>query len=205
MRILFQGDSITDCGREREEGGSGDPLGRGYPALIAKALDAAGQHEVLNRGISGNRVVDLYARWKVDALRLRPDFISILIGVNDTWHEMKSGNGVEVGRYAQIYRLLLEWTREVLPEVKLVLCEPFILSCGTVTSEWFPEMEKRREVVRELVHDFDTHWVPFQTEFDQALSRHPAEYWAADGVHPTPNGHELMAACWLRHVPEVGG
>lgn len=200
MRLLFQGDSITDCQREREAGGPGDPLGSGYPSLIARALAPEGCHEVLNRGVSGNRIVDLYARWKPDALHLKPDLISILVGVNDTWHEKTRGNGVEVDRYAQIYRLLLEWTRRVLPDVKLVLCEPFLLPCGTVTPEWRPEIDERRAVVAELVRDFGAILVPFQSELDEALTRHPADYWAADGVHPTPPGHELLASCWLRHA-----
>lgn len=203
MVILFQGDSITDCGREKEDGGSGDPLGRGYPSLIAGRVDA--QHQVLNRGISGNRIVDLYARWKPDALHLKPDMISILAGVNDTWHEKTRRNGVEVDRYAKIYRLLLEWTQQVLPQVQLVLCEPFVLPCGVVTPDWRPEVDERRAVVAELAQDFKARFVPFQKEFDAALTQHPADYWAQDGVHPTPAGHELMASCWLRHVPGVTG
>lgn len=205
MVLLFQGDSITDAGREREEGGSGDPLGSGYPSFLAHRLAAKPSYRVLNRGISGNRVVDLYARWKPDALHLKPDLISILVGVNDTWHEKNNGNGVEVDRYAQIYRLLLEWTRRVLPDVRLVLCEPFVLPCGVIEPDWRTEIDERRAVVAELARDFDARLVPFQREFDEALAEHSADYWAKDGVHPTPAGHELMASCWLRHVPEIAG
>ncbi len=200
MRLLFQGDSITDCQREREVDGPGDPLGHGYPSRIARSFTPEQDCETLNRGISGNRIVDLYARWKIDTLILKPDVISILAGVNDTWHEKKYGNGVEVDRYAQIYRLLLEWTLNVLPNVKLVLCEPFVLPCGKVTSEWRPEIDARGEVVEKLARDFGAIFVPFQSEFDKALTQHPADYWAADGIHPTPSGHELMASCWLRHA-----
>ena len=126
--ILFQGDSVTDCGRTS----SGDPdgnLGVGYPYFITARLwaDRLGEEiETVNRGISGNRVVDLYARWKIDALNLNPDVLSILIGVNDTWHEFMYRNGVEVPRYAGFYRKLIDWTREKLPDCKLVLCEPFV-------------------------------------------------------------------------------
>ena len=199
-RLLFQGDSITDCDRKRETDPPEDQrpeLGRGYVARIAPQLPS---WETLNRGISGNRVVDLYARWKPDALRLKPDAISILIGTNDTWHEFNYGNGVEVPRYAAIYRMLLEWTRSVLPRVKFVLCEPFVLPCGVVGPGWREEIDERGKVVRALAGDFGAAFVPFQKAFDKALADHPAEYWAANGVHPTPEGHDFMAACWLGHA-----
>lgn len=199
-RLLFQGDSITDCGRRRETDAA-DPdrpeLGSGYVARIA--AESTGW-EVLNRGISGNRVVDLYARWKVDALHLQPDVISILVGVNDTGHEFGRRNGVEVARYAVIYRLLLEWTRSVLPGVKLVLCEPFVLPCGRVGPGWREDIDGRRVVVRNLAREFGASFVPFQEAFDDALAQQTAEYWAPDGVHPTPAGHDLMAGCWRRHA-----
>lgn len=198
-RILFQGDSITDCGRRRETETADamrPELGSGYVARIAEQLPA---WEVLNRGVSGNRVVDLYARWKIDALRLQPEAISILVGVNDTGHEFSIGNGVEVGRYAMIYRMLLDWTRSVLPAVKLVLCEPFVLPCGQVGQGWREDIDQRRLVVKGLSREFRAAFVPFQEAFDSALSDQPAPHWSADGVHPTPAGHDLMAACWLRH------
>jgi lysophospholipase L1-like esterase len=198
-RLLFQGDSITDCNRVREGTGTNGctDLGAGYVARIAQQLPAA---EVVNRGISGNRIVDLYARWKPDALHLRPDAISILIGVNDTWHEFKGGNGVEVPRYATIFRLLLEWTQASLPGVNLILCEPFVLPCGHVGTGWREEIDQRRRVVKNLAGEFQAAFVPFQETFDGAINSHPPEYWAEDGVHPTPAGHELMADCWLRHA-----
>ena len=130
-KILFQGDSITDAGRARDAAlPANTGLGLGYPHLIAGRLLSQCPkrgYQFFNRGIGGNRVVDLYARWKVDALNMRPDLISILIGVNDTWHEFGSRNGVEVDRYATVYRMLLEWTRKELPQTKLVICEPFVL------------------------------------------------------------------------------
>jgi lysophospholipase L1-like esterase len=198
-RLLFQGDSITDCLRAREgsEANGRLELGTGYVARIAPRLPS---WQVTNRGISGNRIVDLYARWKPDALHLRPDAISILIGVNDTWHEFGSGNGVEVSRYATIFRLLLEWTQASLPGVKLILCEPFVLPCGHVGPGWRKEIDQRRQVVKNLAADFQAAFVPFQEAFDEALANHPAEYWAEDGVHPTQAGHDLMADCWLRHA-----
>ncbi len=205
-RILFQGDSITDCGRT----GSGNPaenLGQGYPFFITARLraDHLGEEiDVVNRGISGHRVVDLYARWKVDALNLRPDVLSILIGVNDTWHEFGSQNGVEVPRYAEFCRRLLDWTREALPNCRLILCEPFVLETGVVTRDWVAEMDQRRAVIKTLADEYGTVFVPFQSMFTEAanVAGDPAKL-LGDGVHPTPCGHQLMADMWLKSAAAV--
>jgi len=199
-RILFQGDSITDAGRNREDAGN---LGYGYVVMVAGNLMEryAGQSiSVCNRGISGNRVVDLYARWKIDAINLKPDIISILIGVNDTWHEFACQNGVEVERYEMVYRQLLDYTLKNLPAVQLVLCEPFVVPCGVVTSEWIKEIDQRRQVVRTLAKEYKTLFVPFQELFNDCLKKAPAEYWCADGVHPTSAGHHAMAQAWIKAV-----
>jgi lysophospholipase L1-like esterase len=204
--ILFQGDSITDCGRGRDKIEPNSGLGSGYPCLIAAKLlcDKAEEHlNFYNLGISGNRIVDLYARWKSDALNLHPDVISILIGVNDTWHEFGNKNGVEVPRYEQFYRMLLEWTVKSRPNVKLVLCEPFVLVCGAVSAEWLPEINQRREVVRKLAKEFNAIFIPYQEIFDAALKQAPAEYWLRDGVHPTLAGHQLMAEAWLKATAQI--
>ena len=208
--ILFQGDSITDCGRSREGNlPLGGGLGAGYPALVAARLlrdKTDREWTITNRGISGNRVVDLYARWKIDALNLQPEFISILIGVNDTWHEYPNQNGVEVPRYEKVYRELLTWTKEALPDVKLLLMEPFILPFGAVAPNWKPEMDERRAVVRKLVKEFDALFLPCQEIFDNALEKAPQEYWLRDGVHPTLAGHQLLADEWLKlALPTIGG
>jgi len=203
--ILFQGDSITDCGRGRTDTAANSlgALGQGYPKMVAGRLlrqrpgDAL---SILNRGVGGNRIVDLYARWKSDAINLNPDLISILVGVNDTWHEFGSQNGVEVDRYDVIYRMLLDLTRKRLPEVKLVLCEPFVLQYGAVTADWLDEMAARRNIVKQLAQDYDATFVPFQSAFDDALKSAGPDYWTGDGVHPTVAGHCLMADTWLETV-----
>ncbi|MEM7034222.1 MAG: SGNH/GDSL hydrolase family protein [Chloroflexota bacterium] len=208
MTILFQGDSITDAGRSRDSDASNSPsaLGSGYANLIAAQLlreRPADNLQFYNRGVSGNRVVDLYARWKVDALNLKPDLISILIGVNDTWHEFGSQNGVEVDRYEAVYRLLLTLTKERLPKTKLVLCSPFVLRCGVVTEEWLVEMAQRQAIVRRLAEEFSAIHVPFQSACNEATDKAPPEHWATDGVHPTPAGHQVLAETWLEAVTRV--
>lgn len=200
--ILFQGDSITDTGRFNRNAEANDPsgLGSGYAMMVAASLLAkrpADGLRFLNRGISGNRVTDLYARWVEDCVALKPDFVSILIGVNDTWRFFDSNCGVPVPKYTRVYRQLLAETREALPDVTLVLCEPFVLRCGAVTDQWLPMMKERCDAVRELAREFKAVHVPFQSMFDNALKQAPPAYWAADGVHPSAAGHMLMAQTWM--------
>ncbi len=202
--LLFQGDSITDCGRSREANlPQGAGLGSGYPNLIAARLLADRpdiEWNIINRGISGNRVVDLYSRWKSDALNLKPDMISIMIGVNDTWHEKAFQNGVEVPRYARIYRELLQWSRDTLPNVKFVLMEPYVHVFGAVDQTWVDEINQRRDVVKQLAADFNAIFIPCQTILDNALAKAPKEYWTRDGVHPSLAGHQLFTDAWIKAV-----
>ena len=203
--ILFQGDSITDTQRNRDntQPNQGVALGTGYVNQIASALlhrYPSYNLQFFNRGISGNRIVDLYARWRVDAINLRPTLISILIGVNDTWHHFGSNNGVEVDRYAHVYRMLLEYTRQQLPDTRLVLCEPFVLPCGVVKAAWQDEMAARQQIVQKLADDFGATFIPFQRHFNQVANTPSPTYWLGDGVHPTPAGHYLLAEAWLQSV-----
>ena len=215
MKILFQGDSITDAGRTASS--NQDNLGRGYPLFVAGMIGlrhSAKPFQFVNRGISGNRVVDLYQRWKVDCLNLDPDVISILIGVNDTWHEVRR-NGVEVPRARTILDLLVSWTREAAPNAKIALCEPFILmaeqaSGGRTPGEnwapfpgWRAEIDERRAYTRAIAERYGAVFVPFQKALDDALALAPADHWLVDGVHPTPAGHALLADAWLRVMAPV--
>jgi len=194
MKIIFQGDSITDCGRHVEQHGNWG-LGDGYVNLVASELLATEVEKslkIINKGISGNRVVDLYARWKSDILNEKPDVLSILIGINDTWHKFLSNNGIEPAHYKEIYTKLLTWTLAEFPNVKLILGVPFAFTCGVVTKEWIEELKVRQEMVRELAKEFNASYIEFQEIFDAALKRAPMEYWLGDGVHPTLAGHHLM-------------
>lgn len=199
--FLFQGDSITDCLRDRTRAWPNDPaaLGAGYAGRIAGDLLA--QHagagwKFFNRGISGDRIIDLLGRWRKDTLALQPDVVSILVGVNDTWHESLFGNGVSVARYAELYRMVLADARAARPQCRLVLGEPFALPGGEFKAEWLPELRERGAVVRRLAQEFGAAFVPYQQMFDAAQKKYAAAELAADGVHPSPLGHQLMAAAW---------
>jgi lysophospholipase L1-like esterase len=200
--ILFQGDSITDAGRARDRLDPNDAraYGRGYPFLIASHLlntHASDDLKIYNRGISGNKVPDLDARWEADCLALKPDLLSILIGVNDIWHKLNGRYDGTVETYEKGFAALLERTKEALPHVRLVICQPFVLRCGAVNDKWFPEFDQRKAAAERVAKKADATWVPFQEMFDKAVKRAKPERWASDGVHPTMAGHDLMAQTWL--------
>ena len=200
---MFQGDSITDAGREKDiaEANSFRAMGQGYANMIASALlgrYASLRLQCYSRGISGNKVPDLQARWQKDTIDLKPAVLSILIGVNDFWHKLGGNYDGTVADYEQGFTQLLADTRAALPKVRLVICEPFVLKCGAVNDEWLPEFTERRAVAKRVAEAAGAVWVPFQTMFDAAVSElMPPDYWAGDGVHPTMAGHALMAKTWL--------
>ncbi|WP_433749703.1 SGNH/GDSL hydrolase family protein [Paenibacillus amylolyticus] len=203
--ILFQGDSITDGGRSRND----DPnhfLGHGYAYLISSKLgmELAGKHKTFyNRGISGDRASDLYARWNEDTISLKPDLISILIGVNDAWRTMNGEPSGVTDRFGRAYRHLLEETREVMPDTGLVLMEPFILNTGATAEKWEAwetYIGQYQKLAQGLAEEFGAVWVPLQQTFNDALKQADAAYWLWDGVHPTAAGHELIARQWLSVV-----
>jgi lysophospholipase L1-like esterase len=203
--ILFQGDSITDAGRARGLADPNNPaaLGKGYAWLAAAQLllDRSGDNlKIFNRGVSGNKVFQLADRWQEDCLNLKPNVLSILIGVNDIWHKLNGQYDGTVEKYQTDYAALLKRTRDALPEVRLVICEPFVLRTGAVTDKWFPEFDAYRAAARSVAKEAGATFVPFHEMFEAASQLAPPERWAKDGVHPDPDGAALMAHAWLKAV-----
>jgi len=203
--LLFQGDSITDCGRDRAaaEPNLARALATGYPLLIAARLlgDRPGAGlRIFNRGVSGNTVPDLDARWQADALDLKPDVLSILIGVNDIWHKFNGTFNGTVEDYESGYGALLDRTRRALPGVRLVVLEPFALRTGAVTDAWFPEFDQRRAAAARVAERAGATFVPLHGLFARLSQGVGPAYWAADGVHPTVAGHGAIAGAWLDAV-----
>lgn len=204
MKILFLGDSITDCAKNAAAG-STLPIGQSYVMLTAARLgaDNLGKYEFVNQGISGNRIVDVYARIKRDCWNHQPDLISILIGVNDVWHEINHQNGVEADRFEKMYDALLSDTRAKLPNVKFMLLEPFVLPGGATNAHWEEfraETAIRGEIVERLAKKYDAVYIPLQERLDKAAGEHP-EWITPDGVHPSPAGHQIIADAWLAAFP----
>ena len=203
MRILFQGDSITDCLRDNYD--TAFSIGCGYPRLIQADLCLSRPDiEVLNCAISGDRVTNLLARWKKDCINLCPDMISILIGVNDVWHELNLRNGVDAELFQETYRVLLQYTKRMLPNAKMILLGAY-LTHGTATNgvhweEFYSEVALRNIITRQLASEFSAGFLDLQAVFDKACGKFPAEHWTQDGVHPTAAGHQLIANAWKAKV-----
>jgi lysophospholipase L1-like esterase len=199
----FQGDSITDAGRKRNLLKANSGLGRGYAWLAAAQLlidrpDA--NFRIFNRGISGNKVYQLDERWQADCIDLKPDVLSILIGVNDFWHTLDGKYTGTAEKYETDFSTLIKRTKTALPNVKLVVCEPFVLKTGHVTDKWFPAFSEYRAAAKRVADESGAVFVPLQSMFDVASKIAPPAEWAADGVHPTPDGAAIMASWWLKAV-----
>ena len=204
--ILFQGDSITDAGRDRnkEMPNNNRAFGTGYAYLAgAKILNDLPDLKlsIYNRGISGNKVFQLAERWQKDCLDLKPNLLSILIGVNDYWHQR---NGKYDGT-AEIYKndliKLIQQTKENIPGVKLIICQPFIVrGTSAVDASWIEPFKEYQDAAKQISDQFSATWVSFQKVFDKAIEVAPPIYWTPDGVHPSMAGCQLMAEAWLRAI-----
>ena len=208
MKILFFGDSITDAGRWRDVD-SIYSYGVGFVRMIADRLvsEEPEKYKIVTRGISGERIVDLYARIKKDVWNENPDVISILVGINDIWHEINYNNGVDVERYEKVYRMMIEDTKKALPNTRLILCEPFVLE-GSATSnteekpdryERFCQVYEYAKVVKNLAEEYGLTFVPLQETFTHVAEKSKAEYYLSDGVHPDVAGANLIAKEWIKH------
>lgn len=210
MKILFYGDSITDASREKDrekELLTNNRFGHGYVMQAAGRLllrDPA-KYEIVNRGVSGNRIVDLYARGKRDLWNEQPDVISILIGINDIWHEINWQNGVELDRFERIYRMLLDETRARVPQAKIILMEPFVLH-GSATDEHFEEfcaVYDYAAAVKKLAADYGAYFVPLQGVLSEKAAKYGAETMLRDGVHPAVGGAAVIADEWLKVFDKI--
>ena len=198
--IVFIGDSITDAGRRD------DPdrhLGHGYVRLVTEALAARGDaRPTVNAGISGNRAVDLRARWEPDALALDPELLSVYVGVNDTWRRYDNDDPTTAEAFETTYRSLLAEAQDRLAP-RMILVEPFVLPVTAEQEHWGEEdLDAKRAVVAKLAADFGAAFVPLQSLLFEAAAQHGAgrggrAALAEDGVHPTALGSELIAGAWL--------
>ena len=209
--ILFQGDSITDCGRARDNNVN---VGVGYPLLIKATLghDAPNEYQFINRGISGNRVVDLYARIKKDFINLKPDYASIYIGVNDAWHEINDKNGVDTEKFEKIYTMMLDEIYAACPDIKLIIIAPYVLhgpataDCETIPNRWElfqKDVAEKAAVCKKLAEKYNLPLIELQPAFNKACEKAEPSYWTVDGVHPTAHGHEIIKRLWLEAFEKI--
>ncbi len=210
-RILFQGDSITDCARLREDFYS---TGGGYPKLVKAymGLEHLGEYEYVNRGILGNGVMDLYARIKSDFINLAPDYLSIYIGVNDVWQEIDYQNGVATPKFEKIYSMIIEEIQEACPQTKFMLLAPFVLrGSATDNTESQPDrwerfstdVAEKAAATKRVGEKFGFPVIDLQKAFDEACKKAGPDYWTWDGVHPSAYGHEIIKRLWLETFEKI--
>ncbi|MES2062711.1 MAG: SGNH/GDSL hydrolase family protein [Bacteroidota bacterium] len=204
--ILFQGDSITDWGRDRNKTTPNDnsALGNSYVLLTAAELlekYATKNLQIYNKGVGGNKVYQLADRWDTDTLALKPTVLSIHIGVNDFWHTLGGGYTGTIETYITDYKKLLDRTKIALPGIKIIIGEPFaMIGTKSVDAKWYPTFDLFRKAARDIATEYDLPFIPYQTIFNNALKQAPATYWTLDGVHPSLAGAKLMAQGWLETV-----
>jgi len=200
-RVLFQGDSITDAGRSREDD---NWMGAGYAQMIAAWLTArypARQLSFINRGIGGNRIYDLETRWTDDCIRLQPDWVSILIGINDTWRRYDSNVPSPIVEFEACYRRLLERVKTET-HARIIILEPFVLPVPADRERWRDDLDPRIDAIRRVSRDFQALYIPLDGLFAAASTQQPPVNWANDGVHPTMAGHALISQAWIKALEE---
>jgi len=198
QRVVFQGDSVTDTGRDRDDFFD---LGSGYPAIVSGMIGSLFPEmriEFLNRGVGGDRVKDLKNRWKDDCLDLSPDWVSILIGINDCWRFYDSDDRTEPALFESNYRYLLQSAAS--KGASLIIMEPFYLPVYREMEMWTEDLGPKIQIIRRLAREFKAVYVPLDGIFAEAATKREPSFWAEDGIHPTPEGHALIARHWLKAV-----
>ena len=194
--FLFQGDSITDANRD-DENLENFGLGCGYALLVASEFEKNRKGEVkfINRGVSGDRITDVYARIKEDIINLEPDCMSILIGVNDVSHELTMKCGVETEKFERIYSMLIDEIKEALPQIKIIILEPFVLRGSATDALWEDfsyQVKEHARAAERIAEKYTLPFIPLQNKFDEAAADGDTRYWSVDGIHPTAAGHQLI-------------
>ena len=201
--IVFQGDSTTDFGRNYA-----DPynVGGGYVLFVQALLNRKypQQYTCLNRGHNGDRICDLYARERIDGICLKPDVASFLIGVNDVWHGLDGNNGSSHARFRDIYEMMLEDYLNELPDLKIIVLEPFMLPGENTAAT--PERLKaftedvyaRGQISCEVAEKYGAAFIPLQKRFEEEGEKYGSEYVLNDGVHPTQFANTIIAEEWVK-------
>lgn len=205
--FLFQGDSITDGNRGRNQADLNHVMGHGYACDIFSRVGADfPQHNFrfYNRGVGGNKIADLKNRWQADAMDLKPDVLSILAGVNDTNAYIRNmAAGDPLDQFEADYRSILSQSRQQNPDLIIILGLPFVYP-GSRTNEhlneWKTSVQSRQAIVKKLSAEFNTVVVDFPAVLDKAIRSTSVDYWVWDGVHPTMPAHELMAREWIKQA-----
>jgi lysophospholipase L1-like esterase len=192
--LVFIGDSITDAGRRDDPEG----LGHGWVRRVAAELASQGDDRpIVNTGIGGNRVRDLRARWKADALDHEPEILTVYVGINDTWRRYDSDDPTTAESFEEDYRFILRRAHDTVAP-RLILMEPFVAPVTSAQRRWGEEdLDAKRAAVHRLADEFGAAFVPLASMMADAVEQYGAAAIAEDGVHPTELGTTLIAGAWL--------
>ena len=205
-KVVFFGDSITDSGRVRTEpDGSMMSYGRGYVFLVASELLSKhpNEYEVFNRGNSGDRIYNLYGRLSSDVWSLNPDILTIFVGINDVEHPYKIRCGTDFKRWEKIYRMIIEETKERLPNIRIILVEPYVVKINEETPQaykWFSEaIPVYRKLLEQFAVDYGVEVVPLNDKINERANEIGVTNVTKDGTHPHMVGAKIIAEEWLKN------
>ena len=213
MNILFQGDSLTDSGRIRNTEEPNINLGMGYVNLLAARITCDNPSvNVYNRGVSGNRICDMYARWIEDTLNIDFDILSVMNGINDIGFQLRMGRGADKDKFKFVYDRMLFEVKEKKPDAKLVIIEPFLVrkymgeDGGDIYNDWdlwHGQITERGEICRELAEKYGAIFVPLAEDFAKLSEKYGPDVWSMDCIHPTAAGHEVIARKWMEACKSI--
>ena len=227
IRILFQGDSITDGNRLKDPMARWDlnhQIGHSYVFNIAGDLGrrSPGKYRFINRGVSGDTVAKTAERWQTDTLDENPDILSVLLGINGNGENLSGkypeGEDEHMRQFDLGYRSLLDAARAQNPDLKIILIEPFVLPAGKWKTQiygFIPVFRRKQEIVRKIAEDYNAVFVPVQAELERLAAEtapvlkangcdiDPYAYWLWDGVHPTEPMHSFLADLWLEAAGDI--
>lgn len=201
MKILFQGDSITDAGRDKE---NFNDLGCGYPKFAAEFIrqnHPEAEFEFVNLGIGGNQTKDLVARLEKDFIEITPDIVSILIGVNDTWHHAEAKDWIPNDVFEERYRTVLEGIK-TKTKAKIMMLEPFLIPVADKLC-FREDLDPKIQIIRKLAREYADVYIATDGLFAQAYIGEDPQAFAADGVHPTEKGAELIGKWYAEHIEKL--
>ena len=203
--FLFQGDSVTDAGRDHEDDFD---LGPGYPRMVAKYFEKKypAQFSFVNTGTSGDTSACIYARMGTEILNIHPDYMSLLVGFNDISHLITNNDGIAPHRYEQLLCMLIEDVTQALPGIKIIMLEPYVLKGVSTEPNWTklnPGVRNNASIAKRVAEKYGLPFVTLQDKFDALCSEKPAEFWVQDGIHPTENGHRVIADELIKAIEET--
>ena len=203
MKILFQGDSITDADRNREDC---HDLGKGYPKYAAECLREAHPEidfEFINLGISGDQTKDLVARWEEDCIKVNPDIVSILIGVNDTWHHAYDKSFIDNSLYEANYRFILSEIK-TRTNAKIMILEQFLLPVPD-KEIFHPDIDAKIQITRKLAREYADVFVPLDGILAAGCVERDMYFFSDDGVHPNENGSRFIGSIYAESIEPLLG